>query len=156
MQVFTPYPEPIKVAQCLDAKRLNKQVIECHQILAAIDGTGKGWFNHPVVKMYKPYREWLECYLYCFEAYRDYLNADYETTRKLICKHDAEYYSNKANSVRVPFLTEDFCDQHKRRLYAKNPEHYKQFAEYGMSEENWYYDNETKQIVKYINGKKVL
>lgn len=144
MQVFTPYPEPIKVAQCLDAKRLNKQVIECHQILAAIDGTGKGWFNHPVVKMYKPYREWLFYYMNCLECYREGLMMY------------AQDWDEWANEKRPLFLTPEFCDQHKRRLYAKNSEHYKQFAEYGASEENWYYDNDTQQIVKYINGKKVL
>lgn len=38
MQVFTPYPEPFKTADCLDSRRLNKQIIECRQILAAIKG----------------------------------------------------------------------------------------------------------------------
>lgn len=143
MQVFVPYPEPIKVAQCLDAKRLNKQVIECHQILAAIVGTGKGWFNHPVVKMYKPYKEWLYYYMNCLDCYRKGLMMY------------AQDWDEWANEKRPPFLTTDFCNQHKRRLYAKNPEHYKQFAEYGASEENWYYDNEAQLTVRYINGKRI-
>lgn len=37
-------------------------------------------------------------------------------------------WNKSANKIRPPFLTEDFCNQHKRRLFAKNPEHYKQFA----------------------------
>lgn len=57
--------------------------------------------------------------------------------------------------MRPPFLTSDFCDQHKRRLFAKNPEHYKQFEEYGTSDENWYFDNDKNIIIKYINGKRI-
>lgn len=38
MQVFTPYPQPFACADCLDPRRLNKQIIECKQILAAIRG----------------------------------------------------------------------------------------------------------------------
>ena len=38
MQVFTPYKEPILCAQVLDKKRLNKQIIECQQIIRAIEG----------------------------------------------------------------------------------------------------------------------
>lgn len=142
MQVFVPYPEPIKVAQCLDAKRLNKQVIECRQILDAIDGKGNGWFHHPVTAMYKPYREWLSYYANCLDCFHKGL---YEYARA---------WNKSANKIRPPFLTEGFCTQHKRRLFAKNHERYKQFAEYGASDENWYWDNETNQIIKYINGKR--
>lgn len=38
MQVFVPYQEPFEVATFLDSRRLNKQIIECRQILAAIRG----------------------------------------------------------------------------------------------------------------------
>lgn len=141
MQVFVCYPEPIKVAQCLDSKRLNKQIIECRQILDAIDGKGKGWFNHPVTKMYRSHRKWLYDYTNCLECYRKGLTGL------------AEIWSFWADNIRPPFLTEDFCNQHKRRLYTKNPDHYKQFAEYGKSDENWYcIDGE---IVKYVNGKRL-
>ena len=58
MQVFivgTPY----ETVEVLDSKRLNKQIIENKQIMDAILGTGKGWFNHPVVKSYKNHFHWL-------------------------------------------------------------------------------------------------
>lgn len=109
MQVFVPYPEPIKVAQCLDAKRLNKQIIECRQILDAIDGTGEGWFNHPVVKMYKPYRNWLFCYMKCLYFYGHGLEIF------------AQDWNNMANQATLFFMTHGFCNQHKRRLFTKNP-----------------------------------
>ena len=117
MQVFTPYPKPILTAMRLDGRRLNKQLIECRQILDAIDGKGKGWFNHPVVKMYKPYKEWLYYYMNCLDCYRKGL------------KDCAEDWNRWENEKTLPFLTEDFCNQHKRRLFTKNPEHYREFAE---------------------------
>ena len=52
MQIFL-IGTVLETAQALDNRRLNKQIIECQQILDAINGTGKGWFNHPVVHMYK-------------------------------------------------------------------------------------------------------
>lgn len=146
MQVFTPYPEPLRTAMCLDGCRLNKQLIEARQILDAIDRKGKGWFNHPVVKMYKPYREWLYQYMLCLGYYKEFKD-------NLRAMTASESFSVRADEIRPPFLTEDFCNQHKRRLFTKNPEHYREFAEYGTSEENWYYVD--GKIVKYINGKRI-
>lgn len=137
MQVFVPYPSPIDVAKCLDPKRLKKQIIECDQILAAINEKSQAWKNHPVVKMYKPYKSWLICYRACLSE---------------LAPMWAKIWSRQAESVRPPFLTESFCDQHKRRLYTKAPELYPQFAEYGTSEENWYFVD--GEIVKYVNGKR--
>lgn len=71
MQVFVPFKEPLKTAQCLDKKRLNKQIIECKQILAAINSK-KAWSNHPCTKMYKEHREWLNEYMLCLKYYRAY------------------------------------------------------------------------------------
>lgn len=141
MQIFVPHPEPYLVAQCLDRRRLNKQIIECKQILAAIDGTSKAWANHPVVRMYRPYRDWLQYYMLCLMAY---MEGDTQ------CFYQTNY---EACCIRPPFLTEEFCAQHKRRLYTKDPDHYQQFAQYGKSGENWYFVD--GKIVKYINGKRI-
>lgn len=154
MQIFCPYPQPIDVAMCLDRARLNKQIIECHQILFAIDGTGRGWRNHPVVKMYEPYKEWLECYAKCLGCYQWCLRereSDDEGAYRLLLI--AIEWSRQANSCRPPFLTEEFCNQHKRRLYTKNPDHYWQFSEYGTSDENWYVVD--GELLKYVNGKRI-
>jgi hypothetical protein len=140
MQVFVPYPEPIKVVECLDHNRRNKQLIEVKQILAAIDGNTEAWKNHPVVKMYAPYREWLDRYRLCFEHW---IGGREETAR---------WWSNHANLVRPDFLTEEFCDQHKRRLYTKAPDKYKDFAKFGKTNENWYFLDGV--VVKYIDGKR--
>lgn len=124
-----------------DKLRLRKQILECDQILAAIGGKSQAWKNHPVVKMYSDYSHWLREYRECLYAY---LLGDEELA--WFCEEDADWHM-------PPFLTDDFCDQHKRRLYTKAPELYPQFAEYGKSEENWYFVD--GKIVKYVNGKRI-
>ena len=63
MQVFLPYNNILKIANCLDKKRLNKQIIECKQIIKAIKGETKTWANHPICKMYKDDLDFLGMYL---------------------------------------------------------------------------------------------
>lgn len=143
MQVFTPYSSPFETAKAMinDKARYNKQIIECQQILDAISGKSKAWCNHPVVKMYTGHELWLNAYMRCLECYK---------------KNDLDgvFCNNKIADIHTPdFLTPDFCDQHKRRLYTKAPDKYPQFAEYGLSEENWYYVD--GQLKKYINGKQI-
>lgn len=140
MQVFVPYPTPFDVARCLDAKRLLKQIIEAKQILDAIDGSSDAWKNHPVTKMYAPFREWLDRYYLCLKHYSEGDVAQ------------SKWWSRHADPIRPDFLTDDFCDQHKRRLYTKAPKDYPQFEEFGMSEENWYFLDGA--IAKYVKGKK--
>lgn len=142
MQVFVPYPSPIDVAECLDERRLRKQIIECDQILAAIDGKSEAWKNHPVVKMYEQHFTWLW-------YYRETLSAYTQGGMTL-----AKLYSYQCDTYFQPtFLTESFCDQHKRRLYTKAPELYAQFWPYGESDENWYVID--GELVKYVNGVKL-
>lgn len=141
MQVFVPYHSPIDVAKCLDPKRLRKQIIECDQILKAISGESKAWKNHPIVKMYRGYFRWICAYSDCLYEYND---GQEEFAFRL---------SDTADRIRPPFLTDDFCDQHKRRLFTKAPELYPQFAEYGTSDENWYFVD--GRLRRYVNGKEV-
>ena len=140
MQVFTPYSRPFACADCLDPRRLNKQIIECKQILAAIRGESQAWKNHPVVKQYADYTDYLELYMLCLQHYKA---GNYVI---------AISYSDKAMIFKPNFLTDEFCDQHKRRLYTKNNNFYAYFYKYGESQENWYYVD--GKLLKYINGKK--
>lgn len=154
MQIFIPYPSPLDCAKALwnDRLRYNKQIIECNQILNAIDGA-KAWRNHPVCLMYKEHREWLQCYLKVFELYKSLKNSrkDYETQSYYYLELDK--YEKCANKITPTFIDGEICIQHRKRLYTKSPELYPQFAEYGTSEENWYYIS--GQIVKYVNGKRI-
>lgn len=143
MQVFVPYLNPFYTAQALDKRRLNKQIIECGQILRAIDDETAPWSHHPIVTMWKQHRDWLWWYRDCLDNYR---RRNVEVAREIgaIC---FDKYPR--------FLTSDFCVQHRRRLYTKDPEHYSKFGwgGYGTSDENWYYLD--GKVVKYVNGKRI-
>lgn len=139
MQVFVPYRAPLDVAKCLDDLRLHKQIIECKQIIDAIDGRSSAWRNHPIVRMYRPYRNWLVMYKWCLTAFWE---GDFSS---------AEVASREASGWAPPFLRQDFCDQHKRRLYTKSPDLYPEWAYLGTSEENWYVVD--GELVKYVGGK---
>lgn len=154
MQIFTPYPEPIKCAEVLwnDKKRFNKQIIECRKILQAIQGESEAWKNHPVTNMYREHIEWIGYYLTIFTHYKLYKSGKFDSYNGIILKYMQDV-NEEANKIRPPFLTEEFCDQHKRRLYSKSPELYPQFEKYGKSDENWYYVN--GEIVKYKDGKRL-
>lgn len=150
MQVFIPYSSPIDVAECLDRKRLNKQIIEAGQIIDAIFGYGKGWFNHPVVKMYKNDVGWLRNYYHCLLYYQKFLSTNKKNENYYAL---ALEYNFRAMNCRPKFITEELCIAHRRRLYTKNKQHYKQFANLGESEVNIYYVD--GEYVKYVNGKRI-
>lgn len=69
MQIFLPYADIIKVAQCLDKRRLHKQIVECNQIIKAITGESEAWKNHPVVKMYSKHLKFVYLYLDILQRY---------------------------------------------------------------------------------------
>jgi hypothetical protein len=118
---------PLETAQALDKRRLNKQIIECRQILDALYNYKIGWKNHPCTLSYKNDRDWLWSYCLCLEQYRE---GEY---------NQALYWNNLAEKVRPVFHTQEYFDQMKRRLYTKSPEYYAQWSELGTSEVNWYY-----------------
>ena len=140
MNVFV-IDTPLETAKCLDARRLNKQIIECKQIIKAINGETKAWANHPAVKMYKDHQEWLKLYMGCLNAYRlNNINA-------------AEHLSNYADTMRPQFHTQKYFDQMKRRLYTKNNNYYSQWKYLGESDVNMYHVD--GEWLYYQNGKKI-
>lgn len=139
MQVFI-VGSPLETAMALDPKRLRKQIIEVGQILDALNGA-KAWSNQPCVLQYRGYERWLE-------IYKDVLMS-YKKGELGSAIFDSIY----ADNYRPDWHTQEYYDNMKARLFTKNPQHYAQFAEYGKSEENWYYvDGEWR---KYVNGKRV-
>lgn len=72
MQVFI-IGSPLDTAKNLDRRRLNKQIIECQQILNAIDGKTKSWSNHPCTIQYREHKSWLINYLNTLIHYRRYI-----------------------------------------------------------------------------------
>ena len=139
MQVFI-VGTPLETASALDPRRLNKQIVECQQILDALDGK-TAWSNHPCTLQYKGHERWLGNYRACLMRYRAGL------------LDRAKVSSDVCDKMRPPFHTEEYFDQMKRRLYCKNKEHYSQWKHLGTTEVNWYYiDGEWRY---YKNGKRV-
>ena len=130
------------IAMVGDIRRYNKQILETQQILDALNGK-KAWSRHPAVLQYRGHEEWLGHYLSCLKLYK--YNASIGAG---ICSDLARMCTPKWHCV-------EYYDQMKRRLYSKNSEHYKQWEHLGTSLENWYWSQEEKRFIKYINGKRV-
>lgn len=139
MQVFI-VGSPLETAKALSKRHLNNQINEASIILAALNGA-KAWSNHPCVLQYRKHKEWLAAYSLCLES--------------VVSKRDMEatIANAYAGMYRPDWHTQEYYDQMKRRLYTKNPERYKQWADLGKSDCNWYFvDGEWR---KYVNGKRV-
>ena len=126
----------------LDPKRLRKQLVEAHQILAAIHGESKGWSHHPVVLMYSEPNSvrWLQMYADILEGYLD-------------GSMSLQMADREAKAITPEFHTEKFLIQMKRRLFSKNPEYYKQWAEFGESQNNYYWSPTRRAWLMYRDGK---
>lgn len=147
MQVFI-IRSPFETAKVLDKRRLNKQIIECHQILDALNGA-KAWSNHPCVLQYKEHKNWLELYTYCLETYYASIRNENANDMLFLSKE----WSEKSFEYKPVFHTEEYFNQMKRRLYTKDNLFYKQWKNLGESDINWYYvDNEWRY---YKNGKRI-
>lgn len=139
MQVFIT-GSPLETARALDPKRLNRQIQETKVILAALNGA-KAWSNHPCVLQYREHKEWLEEYLKCLVSYKN---------NDIVQSFVAEQW---CHITKPKWHTQEYYEQMKRRLYTKDPEHYKQWAHLGKSQENWYFVDGEWRV--YVNGKRV-
>lgn len=141
MQVFV-VGSPLETAMALDSKRLRSQIREAHIILAAIHGEGKGWIHHPVVLMYSEPNSvrWLQMYADILEGY-------------LAGYTGLEMADREAREITPKFHTPEFIKQMKRRLYTKNPKEYERWAEFGTSEDNFYWSPARRAWLMYRNGK---
>ncbi len=143
MQIFCPYPSPLDTARCLNLRHLNNQCNEAKVVLDAINGC-KAWAHHPVVVMYIDHREWLVLYRSCL---LEFMNDRLVMAEKL----------DRMSMIITPqFLTEEFCHNMRRRMYTKDPNHYKIFfGDLEPSDENWYWSPSENRIVKYCGGKRI-
>ena len=91
MQTFLPYSTPIKCAEALDNKRLNKQILECYQILNVLSGNSVAWRNHPAVLMWEGSES---------ELYRYGMTAIVLANMRGI-KTDKNYNENKRNVIKL-------------------------------------------------------
>lgn len=125
----------------LDKATLRSQIREAYVILAAIHGEGEDWIHHPVVLMYSEPNSvrWLQMYADILEGYLDGSTWLPEADRE-------------AREITPEFHTPMFIENMKKRLYTENPEHYKQWAELGESDEDWYWSPTQKKWIVYREG----
>lgn len=146
MQTFLPYEDYAKSAAVLDRMRLGKQRVETFQVLQTLLGVklvakdsqnndvpeaqwfivqndGKGWLNHPVVKMWKGHE--LELLKYqkaiCNEwTSRGYKDSCLRKSEKLIELYGGELKEGKPSWIGK----ESVHESHRSNLIRKDDVHY--------------------------------
>lgn len=128
MQTFLPYADFKLSAECLDNKRLGKQLIEVTQIYKALTNPLYGWQNHPAVKMWKGHE--LSLLEYGNECYKEW-----KKRRNKIHKSGEEIANNYTNlllkeTISYPWWIgdENFHSSHRSNLLRKDSAHYGQFG----------------------------
>lgn len=141
MQTFLPYPDFYRTAKVLDYRRLGKQRVEAKQIYLALTDSSYGWQNHPAVKMWRGYHEYLACYgfVICLEwrlrGYKDSLISYFQDIMNSHCLTIYQGLSHKM-IIRVCGETimnrdlpswmgdDNFHRSHQSNLIRKDPGHY--------------------------------
>lgn len=127
MQTFLPEATATMCAARLDAKRLNKQIVEVKQIYLALTLPTYGWQNHPAVRMWEGHRGSLLVYgmVLCEEALSrgmkcslgEQFDAWYFGEDVMLCEHLSPWW----------WARPELIESHRRALMAKMPEHYQPF-----------------------------
>jgi hypothetical protein len=122
MQTFVPLGSDFAGnAKVLDMKRLGKQRVEGLQILRTLTGVGKGWENHPIVKMWKGHEYVLG--LYTIAMCDEWISKGYKDT----CRDQIISIMESFDMPKVtPMWLEDpeLKLSHKSNLIRKMPDHY--------------------------------
>mgnify|MGYP001578664664 FL=1 len=127
MQTFLPYENFQKSASVLDWRRLGKQRVEGMQIINTIERPkSKGWANHPIVKMWRPYVPALK--LYTNIIITEWISRGYNNNMKFYDTTGVEYpdwlgnkefhASHRANLIRKDF---DWYSQYKWSENSESP-----------------------------------
>ena len=112
MNIFLPYEDDIqKSVESLDDKRLNKQILECYQLLllatdekAGVDISKRGYRNHPIYLHYKNYPDFIGYYGYlsCLE-YQQRFDKEHKLKDKFV-GYNVKYILG--NNTYKPFYME--------------------------------------------------
>lgn len=133
MQTFLPYKDFDKSAQALDNKRLNKQVLECYQVLNVLsnDDPNAGWRNHPAVKMWRNHEGQLWLYVMAMVREADKRGIKTEKNVANLNALKARAGDNWGYSIprwlKNPFTMDRLTTSHKANLYTKDPVYYFEF-----------------------------
>lgn len=140
MQTFLPYPAMRDSLDALDNKRLNKQILECYQILNVLSGKskGRGWINHPAVLMWEGAEN--DLWRYAMTAIKLADMRGIKTENNLanlnaLAKSSSLFWGNDTPLwAKNPTTVKRVTTTHKANLYRKDPEYYHDFA-YALNDE---------------------
>ena len=153
MQTFLPYADFQKSLKVLDYRRLGKQRVEALTLIHVIEGVKingiqpKGWINHPITIMWKPFSDALR--LYCNYAIEEWISRGYNNT---MIRFEID-----ENDIKFPDWLgyEPFHASHRSNLLRKDYEYYSKFRWkenpqnpylWSDTEKRWYsFDPITKQ-----------
>lgn len=123
MQTFLPYPDFNLSATVLDYRRLGKQRVEAWQILNTLRGAskGKGWINHPAVKMWRGHEQALV--QYGIAMCKEWINRGYKDT---MLERFMSLRSDTSEIVLPKWHgNEEFHRSHRSNLLRKKPDFYR-------------------------------
>jgi len=133
MQTFLPHKNFAKTASVLDNKRLNKQILECYQVLNVLSNKDPkaAWRNHPAVKMWRNYEFGLYNYVQAMivEANSRGIKTDKnaENILNLRYRFGLEWSMGNPDWMSDKRLMKRVTTTHKANLFKKEPESYPQF-----------------------------
>lgn len=133
MQTFLPYKDFVKVAKVLDNKRLNKQILECYQVLNVLSNPSPtaGWRNHPAVVMWRGKEFALYNYVQemILEASSRGIKTDKnsDNIRRLRHTHGQSWGMGNPKWMDNKSVMKKITTTHKANLFKKQPEAYPDF-----------------------------
>jgi len=132
MQTFLPSSSYLYAAQHLDNKRLNKQILECYQILKVLSTDGVAWRNHPAVLMWENHEHALHSYAMTMIAEAKLRGIKVDKNRENISQLKTQYSHFWGTDTPAWALDKEKMSRvvatHRANLYRKDPEYYADFA----------------------------
>jgi len=140
MQTFLNEPDFTLIAQSLDDKRLNKQLLEGRQILKRLLIPNGGWGNHPAVVQWKGYEVVLVHYCESIAIECQSRGIKIDTNLAAIHELEDEFLTDKP-WVMPPWWADPIeqhrvITTHRARLFQKDPifyAHYEQYVEHAQA-----------------------
>ena len=140
MQTFLPSSSPLYTAMALDNKRLNKQILECYQILKVLATNGKAWRNHPAVLMWDGHENALVKYVnhMIAEAKHRGIKTDKneENINTLVSIYSKQWDDSEPEWMKDKEKLGRIVATHRANLYRKDPIYYSEYAKVVNSKYN--------------------
>jgi len=142
MQTFLPHPSKRESLDALDNKRLNKQILECYQILKVLSkqSQSNAWRNHPAVLMWEGAENELWRYAMTAVKLADMRGIKTENNLanlKALAKTSVlSWGDNDPAWVKSPTVIKRVNTTHQANLYRKDPIYYAHYANSVNSEYN--------------------